>query len=168
MKVVVGRSGCVLKRGALLFIMIGLATGTAGCMDQYNPRPFWAQYKQERELANRKMPKLTEKGEMPTAGGATNLAASSDPAVAKFAQFCSTCHGDDGQGNGAGAAGLTPKPRNFHDKAWQGKVDDAHIAGVIKEGGAKFGLSAVMPPWGAVLNQAELDGIVQMIRAWGK
>jgi mono/diheme cytochrome c family protein len=63
---------------------------------------------------------------------------------------------------------MNPKPRNFHDKAWQAKVDDIHIAKVIKEGGAANGLSGTMPPWGAVLSDDDVKGLVAMIRAWGK
>lgn len=31
-----------------------------------------------------------------------------------FATNCATCHGENGEGNGAGGASLNPKPRNFH------------------------------------------------------
>jgi len=81
---------------------------------------------------------------------------------------CASCHGEDGKGNGAASGGLVPKPRNFHETAWQAKVDDAHIAGVISKGGAAYGLSGSMPPWGAVLSQEEIDGMVKKIRLWGK
>lgn len=32
---------------------------------------------------------------------------------------CAVCHGDKGEGNGAGAAGLNPKPRNLVEGAWK-------------------------------------------------
>jgi mono/diheme cytochrome c family protein len=47
-------------------------------------------------------------------------------------------------------------------------VDDAHIHKVIKEGGTSVGLSATMAPWGAAINDAEIDNIVKYIRHFGK
>ena len=41
-----------------------------------------------------------------------------------FSSRCAVCHGAQGAGDGAASAGLTPKPRNFQDKAWQGTVKD--------------------------------------------
>ena len=61
-----------------------------------------------------------------------------------FTTRCSTCHGTDGKGAGPAGAALTPKPRNFTDKAWQGTVTDAHIEKVIVEGGMAVGKSPLM------------------------
>lgn len=147
----------------LVLILSGML---AGCMDQYNPRPYWQQFTQERQVTSAIQPKLTEKGELPSPETAT--ASNADPLAAKFSSLCSSCHGVDGKADGAAAAAMNPRPRNFHDKAWQAKVDDNHIAKAIKEGGAAVGLSGTMPPWGAVLNDDEVKGLVAMIRAWGK
>jgi len=152
-------------------------------MDQYNPRRYLAQFKKERELAHREMPKLTEKGELPAPAAATApetaapagdaaapqiAAATANPGKAKYDALCASCHGPEGKGDSAAAQTMNPKPRNFHDKAWQGKVDDAHIKKVIQNGGAAAGLSPMMPPMGPMLNDAELTGIVALIREWGK
>lgn len=59
---------------------------------------------------------------------------------------CVTCHGNDGGGNGPGAAALAVKPRSFKDPAWQGSADDARIRKVIVEGGAAVGLNEAMAP----------------------
>ena len=59
---------------------------------------------------------------------------------------CVTCHGNDGSGNGPGAAALEVKPRSFSDPTWQASVDNARIMKVIVEGGASVGLNAVMTP----------------------
>jgi len=137
-----------------------------GCMDQYNPRPYWQQFTQERQITSAKQTKLTEKGEIPAPEVAST--ASADPVAGKFSSLCSSCHGVDGKADGPAAAAMNPRPRNFHDKTWQAKVDDAHITKVIKEGGASVGLSGTMPPWGAVLSDDEVKGLIAMIRAWGK
>jgi mono/diheme cytochrome c family protein len=134
-------------------------------MDQYNPLPYWKQFTAERQITSAPHAKLTEKGEMPVV---VATAAAADPASEKYASLCSSCHGADGKADSAAAGGMNPKPRNFHDKDWQGKVDDARIAKVIKEGGASVGLAATMPPWGAVLSDDDVKGLVAKIREWGK
>ena len=139
--------------------------GMVSCMDQYNPLPYWKQFKTEREVTSQKHAKLTDKGELPPKEVA---AGPSDPISAKFSSLCSSCHGAQGMADGAAAGAMNPKPRNFHDKSWQAKVTDEHIASVIKGGGASQGLSATMPPWGAVLSDEEVKGLVAKIREFGK
>ena len=62
-----------------------------------------------------------------------------------FSTRCFACHGPEGRGDGPASAGLSPKPANFHDVAWQRAVDDAHIEKIIQYGGAAVGKSAAMP-----------------------
>ena len=63
-----------------------------------------------------------------------------------FSTRCMTCHGATGKGDGPASAGLTPKPRNFQDAAWQQSVSDEHIEKIIQYGGAAVGKSPAMPP----------------------
>jgi mono/diheme cytochrome c family protein len=148
-----------------ILAILACAVLVSSCMDQYNPVPYWKQFTSERQITSANQMKLTEKGELPEATVAT---ADADPISAKYASLCSSCHGNDGKADGAAAAAMNPKPRNFHDKVWQAKVDDVHIAKAIKEGGAAVGLSGTMPPWGAVLSDDEIKGLVAKIRDWGK
>ena len=147
------------------FAVVAVILMLSSCMDQYNPLPYWKQFTAERQTTSTTHPKLTEKGELPAKEVAV---ADADPVSAKYSSLCASCHGADGQANGAASAAMNPKPRNFHEKVWQAKVDDIHIAKVIKEGGAANGLSGTMPPWGAVLSDDEVKGLVAKIRAWGK
>lgn len=61
-----------------------------------------------------------------------------------FATRCAACHGAEGRGDGPGAAGLTPKPRNYHDSTWQASVTDEEIENAIVYGGAAVGRSPAM------------------------
>lgn len=61
-----------------------------------------------------------------------------------FTKRCAACHGTDGTGNGPGAFGLNPKPRNYRDAAWQKTVSDEEIEKAIVYGGAAVGKSAQM------------------------
>jgi cytochrome c553 len=148
-----------------ILAILACAAIMSSCMDQYNPIPYWKQFTSERQITSANNLKLTEKGEMPAP---TVAVAETDPISGKYSSLCSSCHGADGKADGAASAAMNPKPRNFHDKVWQAKVDDAHIAKAIKEGGAAVGLSGTMPPWGAVLSDDEIKGLVAKIRDWGK
>jgi mono/diheme cytochrome c family protein len=97
------------------------------------------------------MPHPSTPAEQPSALAKAAPAAGSTPAATAeakeiFTTRCTACHGLTGGGDGAAAAALTPKPRNFHDAAWQGKVTDEHLEKIILEGGPAVGLSPLMPP----------------------
>ena len=101
-------------------------------------------------------------------GGATVDPAAAAMAKAKkdYGMYCASCHGADGAANSPTAAALNPKPRAFTDAKWQASVDDAHIAKVIKEGGAAVGLSPTMAPWGASLSDEQIAEIVKVVRSF--
>jgi cytochrome c553 len=61
-----------------------------------------------------------------------------------FTTRCAACHGLDGTGNGPGAAALNPKPRNYHDAAWQQATTDEEIEKAIVMGGSAVGKSFLM------------------------
>lgn len=87
---------------------------------------------------------------------------------AKFQMFCASCHGATGKGDGAAAAALNPKPRNFQDAAYMSKKTDAQLKKGIQQGGAAVGLSPLMPPWGSSLSEQDLANVIAYIRSLGK
>lgn len=149
-----------LQYAALLVVLSGPLF--SGCMDQYRPEPYWAQFSKEREVAARPQQRLTEAGELPTPGG------DKIPIDQRYAQLCAGCHGAKGDGDGPAGVALVPKPRALTDAAWQASVDDARITKVIKDGGPSVGLSASMAPWGAVLSDAEIAEMVAFVRSLKK
>lgn len=80
-----------------------------------------------------------------------------------FEANCASCHGATGKGDGAAAAALNPKPRNFTDAKYMGKRswDDLHK--VVAEGGANTGFSAVMPGWKGILKKNQLDNVLAYV-----
>jgi len=72
-------------------------------------------------------------------------AAAKQEAEAVWKARCETCHGATGKGDGAAAAAITPKPRDFSLASWQSSVTDAHLDKIILEGGQGVGLSMLMP-----------------------
>ncbi|HYX38620.1 MAG TPA: cytochrome c [Oligoflexus sp.] len=128
--------------------------------DDYSPKKGYQQFTKEQEEAKAAAAKAG------AGGGAAAVAVV--PGKQTYETFCVACHGVDGKADGPGAVAMNPRPRNLTDKAWQGKVDDAHIAKVIKEGGAAVGLSATMAPWGAAINDEEIKNVVAYVRQLGK
>ena len=61
---------------------------------------------------------------------ATGIAAEkSDTANGKsiYNNFCASCHGNAGKGDGPAAAALNPKPKDLTDKAYMSKLDDKYL-----------------------------------------
>lgn len=84
-----------------------------------------------------------------------------------YADRCAVCHGPAGGGDGPTAGGLTPKPRNFADAAWQRDKTDEAIAKAIVAGGAAVGLSPLMPPNPDLERQPEVLGeLVKRVRGF--
>lgn len=134
----------------------------SSCLDQYDPTRYNNQWRSEFRQSVQPSQKLTATGDIPSAG------ANQVDIEERFQTLCSSCHGPKGFGDGPGSVALNPKPRNFHDKAWQAATSDDRIIGVITNGGASVGLSAVMPPWGSTLAPEDVKKMVQKIRAFGK
>lgn len=143
---------------SLCLLAVATLSGCSACTEQYDPSEAHATFNKEREVASTPHPQLTATGELPTAGAAVSI-------DDRYTTFCASCHGAKGHGDGPAGAALNPKPRNFADAAWQGSVDDAHIAKVIKDGGTSVGLSPLMAPWGSVLSDDEIKAMVAKIRS---
>jgi mono/diheme cytochrome c family protein len=106
----------------------------------------------------------------PPVGGAAPAAKSpADQARAMFETVCAVCHGANGKGDGAAAANLNPKPRDYTDPKWQASVTDDQIKQTILLGGAGVGKSPMMPAQPQLKNQPQvLDELVKIIRGFGK
>lgn len=62
------------------------------------------------------------------------FAADPDAGKAIYAANCTACHGGTGNGKGAAAIALTPKPTDFTAAAfWAGRTD-AQVAGSVRSG----------------------------------
>ena len=92
-----------------------------------------------------------------------------------FKMICATCHGETGVGDGPGAQGLQPSPRDFtkaqfkFDANKNGKTgEDADLKGVISKGAAEFGGSPLMTPWAGTLSDADIDNVIAVIRSLKK
>lgn len=79
---------------------------------------------------------LVAAGAAPTSAGPTPP--KSPELVAKgkalFATTCVPCHGETGEGNGAAAAALVPKPRNFKAEPFKFGTKPAEVFATLEKG----------------------------------
>jgi mono/diheme cytochrome c family protein len=85
-----------------------------------------------------------------------------------FQQFCATCHGPAGLGDGPVGKTLNPPPRNFQEGKFKyGDTSKDHFD-VITNGAASKGGSPLMAPWGKVINEADRLALVKYVESLKK
>ena len=92
------------------------------------------------------------------------IAGNADAGKLKYVQFCSSCHGTAGAGDGPASAGLNPKPAHHNDGAYMNALSNEHLVKVITEGGPAVGKSIGMAPWGPVLGKQGVFDIAAFVR----
>jgi mono/diheme cytochrome c family protein len=94
------------------------------------------------------------------------VAGSGDPArgAVQYAQYCATCHGPKGCGDGPLSATLDPKPAKHCDGNLMNPLEDEFLFRVVKLGGAAVGKSPLMAPWGGTLSDAQIWDVVAFVR----
>ena len=80
---------------------------------------------------------------------------------------CAGCHGDTGTGDGAAAAALPVKPRNYSDAKWQSETTDEQLMKVINEGGAANGLNVTMAAYPDIKGD-DMKNLITFIRSLKK
>jgi len=100
--------------------------------------------------------------------GATAKADDLADAKQNYQTFCAKCHGDSGKGDGASAATLATKPRDFADCARMAKESDEVLFKVIKEGGKANGFSGDMQAWSQGFDDSEIHSLVAYVRTFCK
>ncbi len=107
-------------------------------------------------------------GERPPAARATlpvpSLGYNAREGQAIYRHYCSTCHGEEGHGDGFNAFNLDPKPRDLGDATFQAKRSDEDLMAVIRSGGGAAGLSTAMPPWERTLGDRKIRNVVDYLR----
>jgi mono/diheme cytochrome c family protein len=98
--------------------------------------------------------------------------AKSDPHILSgkqvYAQYCATCHGESGKGDGPGGANLTIKPQNLADGRIMNVLPDHMLVRAVGEGPQSIGLSNLMPPFKPALSDAQISDVVAYIRTFAE
>jgi mono/diheme cytochrome c family protein len=101
-------------------------------------------------------------------GHAAKKAAQLEEGRQIFEINCVACHGAEGKGDGAAAAALDPKPRDFTDVAYMKGRPKATLKQVISEGGQSAGLSPVMIGWKASLTPEQIESVLMYVLSYSK
>jgi mono/diheme cytochrome c family protein len=132
-----------------IFVAAAFALALAACSDQKPAEPAPPPPPPVKPVAPAAPAAPAAAPAAPGAATPTAAAPAGDPkaeAEQIFTTRCSVCHGASGKGDGAGAAALNPKPRDYTDGAWQKSVTDDTLMKVIVEGGQSIGKSPLMAP----------------------
>lgn len=149
------------NRAALgLLLLLGLAVGCGGSPQSTTTRS-------TENNPSSPEAQVSPSGEAANAGSQTSNSAAEAKEI--FASRCSSCHGDEGRGNGPASTVLNPKPQNFHDRKWQTKVSNEQLAQAIVYGGSAVGKSPAMAPNPDLQSKPEVvKDLIAHIRALGK
>ena len=82
-----------------------------------------------------------------------------------YTNFCASCHGDTGKGDGPAGRALPARPADHTNGAVMNQMNDKFIVDIITKGGSVVGKSSFMPGWGGSLNDNQIRDIVAYIRS---
>ena len=88
--------------------------------------------------------------------GSVVMASESNTKGAKiYRQYCISCHGSEGQGDGDRAKNeqLGPRPRVHANGDYMNMIPSMRFFRVIKFGGKSIGFSHIMPQWQHILSE---------------
>jgi cytochrome c oxidase cbb3-type subunit 3 len=90
-----------------------------------------------------------------------------DQADAKklYAAYCSSCHGEQGKGDGVASKSLPVKVGDHTDGSFMNQLSDKFLFDIISKGGNAVDKSAMMPAWGNQLNEKQIGDLVAYIRS---
>lgn len=87
-------------------------------------------------------------------------------AQAQFNIACATCHGQQGQGDGAAAAALDPQPADFTDPAFWAERDRDRIYTAIHDGAAAVGGSPLMVAWQNTYSDEQIEALTDYVMSF--
>jgi len=78
-----------------------------------------------------------------------------------YMQYCASCHGESGKGDGPGGANLPIKPQDLTLGGVMNPLTDEFLHRVIADGPQSVGLSSLMPPFKPQLGDKQIEEIIQ-------
>jgi cytochrome c oxidase cbb3-type subunit 3 len=85
-------------------------------------------------------------------------------AVRNYNTYCVQCHGVERNGKGINSKYMSVQPRDHSDAKGMIDIPDNELFKAIKEGGLSVNKSVLMPAWGDVLSDAEVNELVAYLR----
>jgi mono/diheme cytochrome c family protein len=103
------------------------------------------------------------------APGAGHPAPSNAPQIergkALFAQYCATCHGPQGKGDGISGQNLPVKPQNLTEGRVMNPLPDHFLFSIIARGADSVGLSPLMPAFKPFLGDPQIRDVIAFVRS---
>lgn len=100
----------------------------------------------------------------PFAGDADAIAAGQEI----FDTNCVTCHGPEGAGDGAAAAGLDPQPANLGDSQMMTTLTDGYLFWRVSKGGAMEPFNSAMIAWEGALTEEQRWQVISYVRTFSE
>jgi len=88
----------------------------------------------------------------------------SETAKDNYDTYCTQCHGINGDGKGVNTPDMSVQPRDHSDGKDMSSRSNEDLFKAIKEGGQALSKSSLMPPWGGILDDDEINGLVSYLR----
>jgi len=87
-----------------------------------------------------------------------------------YDQYCTPCHGKNGQGDGTRmkVEKFDPAPRNHTDGKIMNTRTDLQLFKTIKEGGKSMNFSHIMPQWKHILKDKQIWDVLAYVRSLAK
>lgn len=84
-----------------------------------------------------------------------------------YRQYCVSCHGSEGQGDGDRAKNeqLDPRPRVHANGDYMNMIPSMRFFRVIKFGARSIGFSHIMPQWQHILSDEDIVDVIGHIRS---
>ena len=85
----------------------------------------------------------------------------------KYDEYCTPCHGKNGQGDGTRmkVEKFDPSPRNHTLGDYMNRRTDVLLFKVIKEGGKSQNFSHIMPQWKHILKDKDIWNVLAYVRS---
>lgn len=81
-----------------------------------------------------------------------------------YKTYCWQCHGINADGMGVNIPDMSVQPRDHSDTKKMAARSDEELYKVIKEGGPAIDKSTLMPGWGDVLSEEEIQSLVRYLK----
>ena len=82
-----------------------------------------------------------------------------------FETYCVWCHADATPAGPSNRSNVTPTPAVISDGAALNALSDEYMHNIITLGGSALGKSAMMPPYGETLKEADIRAVIAYARA---
>jgi mono/diheme cytochrome c family protein len=82
-----------------------------------------------------------------------------------YTTYCSSCHGDKGNGDGVASKSLPVKLADHTNGLIMNQLSDKFLFDIISNGGNSVGKSSMMPAWGSQLNEKQIHDVIAYIRS---